>query len=431
MNARLPSRDRSASSGCWSRDDADGGGQPRDVRRDLLPVAWCSCQRRWIPRPASLYSRKMPSSADSGRKLFREEPPPEREIDVLRRALAVLRECVPATWRYRIEEEARRRDVVLDALVILEAPDGSSATLAVEANRLVATRDVPDQVERLRSMVSRAAIPSAVPMLVARYLPPSTRERLERDGVAYADATGNVRVAIDHPALFVRNVGEDHDPWRGPGRPRGTLKGAPAARVVRALVDFSPPYTIPRLIERSGASTGATYRVVEFLEEEDLLERKPRGPITAVAWRRLIERWSQDYGFQRSDVVQSFLFPRGVEAIPEALRSTKGNGYVLTGSLAAQSLAPYAPPRLAMIYVTDILIMTDRLGLRAVDKGANVLLAANRDDVSFIRAHNMDGVVTAAPSQIAVDLLTAPGRSPSEGRALLDWMEADEQQWRR
>ena len=98
---------------------------------------------------------------------------------------------------------------------------------------------------------------------------------------------------------------------------------------------------------------------------------------------------------------------------------------------AAQSYAPYAPPRLAMIYVTDITTMTERLGLRPVNKGANVLLAANENEVSFVRAERIDGVVVAASSQVAVDLLTAPGRSPSEGQALLDWMEADERRWRR
>lgn len=34
-------------------------------------------------------------------------------------------------------------------------------------------------------------------------------------------------------------------------------------------------------------------------------------------------------------------------------------------------------------------------------------------------------------SQVAVDLLTGPGRNPGEGVALLDWMEAHESQWRR
>lgn len=356
--------------------------------------------------------------------------PVAREVDVLRRSLGALKECIPDTWVWEVEEGARRGDVVFDALLTVEAPDGSSVTVAVEVRRLIATRDVSAQLERLRFRISRARIPSAVPMLVARYLAPSTRERLEKDGVAYADATGNLLLAVDRPAVLVRNVGEDRDPWRGPGRPRGSLKGAPAALVARALVDFAPPYIVAQLVERSGASIGATYRIVKYLEEEDLLEREPRGSITTVQWRRVIERWSQDYGFQRSDSVDSFLFPRGVEAVPEALRSVKDARYVLTGSLAAHPLAPYAPPRLAMIYVDDIPTMAERLGLRGVDKGANVLLAANRDDVAFVRAHSVDGVVSAAPSQIAVDLLTAPGRAPSEGQALLDWMEANEPHWR-
>lgn len=212
------------------------------------------------------------------------------------------------------------------------------------------TRDAPRALEQLRLQIDAAALDPALQMLVARYLPPPTRERLEREGVAYADATGNLRLEIDQPALFLRNVGADRDPWRGPGRPRGSLTGAAAARVIQALVDYSPPYTVPQLVERSGASTGATYRVVNLLEEEDLLEREPRGDITVVRWRRLIERWSEYYGFMRSEVVQSFLFPRGVEKVPEVLASAGELRYVLTGSLAAKSFAPYAPPRMAMIY---------------------------------------------------------------------------------
>lgn len=373
----------------------------------------------------------MLSSGDSGRGPFRDAQPPGRVSDVLRMALDIFRSCLPETWACQVESEVRRADVVLDAVVTLTAPDGSSTMLAVEAKRLVAVRDVADQLTRLRSLIDRAGLTEAAPMLVARYLPPSTRERLEREGVAYADATGNLCVAAERPALFIRNVGADRDPWRGPGRPRDTLKGAPAARVVRALVDFAPPYSVPELVERAGASTGATYRVVELLEQEDLLQRTPRGPISDVGWRRLVERWSQDYGFQRSDVVQSFLFPRGVEAVPEALRTLDESSYVLTGSLAAQAYEPYAPPRVAMLYVTDITEVADRLELRAVERGANVLLAANRDEVAFVRAEVLDGVVTAAPSQVAVDLLTGPGRSPGEGRALLDWMEANESRWRR
>ncbi len=373
----------------------------------------------------------MPVSASPQPYPYAEDSLLEREVDVLRRALAFVAQRLPPGWQLEVEEEARLGDLQVDALVELRAPDKSHVLLLVEAKRLLNARDVTsalEQLELVRTHMDRRA--NVVPMLVARYLPASTRERLQQRGVAYADATGNLYLAFARPALFMRDAGASRDPWRGPGRPRGSLNGPPAARVVRALVDFTPPFTVPQLVERSGASTGATYRVVEFLEQEALIERRRRGAITAVDWRALLERWSRDYGFQQSNTVASCLQPRGLPVLLEALRSLPDLRYALTGSLAAERLAPYAPPRLAMIYVDRIDQAAERLDLREVDSGANVLLATGDYDVTFERTQDMDGLRIAAPSQIAVDLLTAPGRGPSEGQALLDWMKANEPTWR-
>jgi hypothetical protein len=327
-----------------------------------------------------------------------------------------------------VEEQARTAAGRFGAIVTLEAPDGQEAILLVEVKRLISRRDVSTLLEQIRSRA--AELPSAVPLVVARYLSSATRERLEREGVAYADATGNRRLALERPALFVRNVGEDRDPWRGPGRPRGTLKGAPAARVVRWLVDFSSPYTVLQVAKGSGTSIGATYRVINFVEEEGLVAREPRGRISDVRWRALLKRWSRDYQFLDSGAVESLLFPRGLEALVDTLRGASDLEYVLTGSLAARNLAPYAPARFSMLYATDVEQTIERLGLRRVDAGANVLVARDREGIGFVRSRLQDGLRVAAPSQVAVDLLTGPGRSPSEGEALLDWMEAHEPEWR-
>jgi hypothetical protein len=84
-----------------------------------------------------------------------------------------------------------------------------------------------------------------------------------------------------------------------------------------------------------------------------------------------------------------------------------------------------------MIYVDNPKLLVDYAALRQVDTGANVLLATATYDVVFERAEYFDGTMMAAPSQVAVDLLTGPGRSPSEGDALLNWMESHEEKWRR
>jgi hypothetical protein len=199
---------------------------------------------------------------------------------------------------------------------------------------------------------------------------------------------------------------------------------------VRALVDFAPPITVPELARRSGTSIGATYRVVDLLERDALIERDPRAPIRAVEWRRLLERWSQDYGFQQSNTVQQYLHPRGLSHVLTGLAGTDAE-YAITGSLSAHRFVSYADARLAMLYVDEPDRLADELGLRPVDGGANVLVAASDYAVVLDRTARTDGLTYAAPSQTAVDLLTGPGRSPSEGHALLDWMETHEPAWRR
>jgi hypothetical protein len=375
----------------------------------------------------------MPSSVASRTSEYPNIPTPDREEDVLREAIAVLRDRLPATWSAEVRPKPDPvSDVGVDAELRLRVPDGSEAVVLIQAKRLLNTRDVPMALEALQQAAARRTGEEEVVVLLAsRYLATATRERIAAAGAGYVDVTGNVLVTIGRPALFLRDRGSDRDPWRGPGRPRDTLRGPPAARVVRALIDFAPPYTVPEISERSGASTGATYRVVDFLEGQGLLKRERYGPISEVEWRPLIERWSQDYGFAQSNTVQTFLEPRGLGALTEQLASQPDLGYVVTGSLAAQRVASYAPARLAMLYVRDLADVSEALGLRPTETGANVALATGTYDVVFDRSEMLGGIRMASLSQVAVDLLTGPGRNPSEATALLDWMADHESDWQR
>jgi hypothetical protein len=356
--------------------------------------------------------------------LLPDTDPLDREVDVLRRAVRLVADRLPRDWSIDLRER--------DGIATLKPPDHPGTILMVEAKRSVATDQLPAIIDRLR----RAAADidgggtAVVPMVVARYLGSGSREWLERHNVSYADATGNINLKIDRPAVFLRDRGADKDPWRGPGRPLGSLTGPPAARIVRALVDFAPPMTVPTLIKRSGASTGAAYRVAEFLEREALIGREPRGPITTVEWRAILERWSQDYGFQRNNTIGAYLHPRGLTAVFDQLRRSDGLRYAVTGSAAVQRLAPYAATRLATIYVDDMKRAAETLELRRTDAGTNVMLASSDYDVVFERTVTDDGITYVAPSQAAVDLLTGPGRGPAEAQAALDWMESNENGWR-
>ena len=352
---------------------------------------------------------------------------PETEAEVMRRGVALLEDRLPSWWRVRL---TAKPDGQIGALVEISDAGEDPATLIVEAKRVVQGKDV----SRLREKFDRLTwrFPRGQGLVVARYLSPPVRERLTEAGLSYVDATGNMRVEVDNPRLFISDRGADRDPWRGRGRPRGTLKGEPAAKIVRALSDFTGTWTVRELVGASQASTGATYRVVEFLEREGLVTRDDRGRINVFDWVQVLRRWSNDYGFTRNNEVTRWIAPRGIPALMERLSSSEeSERYAVTGSLAAAEWAPYAPARLAMVYVADSRKLSAQWDLRAADVGANVMLAQPEYEVVFERSvTNADGVAVAAPSQVVVDLMTGPGRNPSEAEELLEWMKRNEQSWR-
>jgi hypothetical protein len=262
----------------------------------------------------------------------------------------------------------------------------------------------------------------------APFLSPRTRELLAAAQLNYADLTGNLRLVMRQPSLYIEAEGAQKSPWREP-RPLQSLKGRAVARVVRALCDFRPPYNTSELAQRSGASLAVTSRVVNLLDSEKLLTKEGRGLVRDVAWPDLIRHWTRDYSVLGSNETGSFLEPRGLDALPKKLARAKAD-YAVTGSLAAQIPTSVAPARLAMIYTPDLAALADQLELRPAEKGANVILLEPFDPVAFERATRREGLNCAAYSQVAADLLTSPGRGPAEGEELIRWMGENESAWR-
>lgn len=357
-----------------------------------------------------------------------ESEAPETEAEIVQRAVSLLRDRLPTAWTIR---QMTSSDRAVDALIEVRDVEGTSTTLVVEAKRSVEGRNVAHVKDQLEQFTNRIA--GSRGLVAARYLSPPVRARLDQAGLSYIDATGNIRVQLDSPGLFVSDRGSDSDPWRGAGRPRGTLKGDPAAKLVRAIADFSGVWTVRELVDISKASTGSTYRVVEFLEREGLATRSDDGRVTVSDWEQVLRRWSNDYSFVGSNKVTRWIAPRGLPDLVERIGSIEApSTYAVTGTLAAAQRAAYAPARLASIYVADSDAAADAWDLRPADTGANVLLAVPKFDVVFDRSmrDKQSGIMFAAPSQVVVDLMTGPGRNPSEAEELLDWMKRNEQSWR-
>lgn len=363
--------------------------------------------------------REILCSVLTGTGLFLEQTAPPGERQLLAFAADAVVRALPPGWSLALDAKAQtptRR---------VTAPDGRSVGMPVEARALLDAREVPALAARFTGTGPR----TGTPLIVARYLSPRARAALVDAGMSYVDATGNVRVSVGDPGLFISIEGADRDPWRTPDRPTTTLRGVPAARVVRTLVDRRAPWRVRELATASGASLGSTSRTVALLAREALLNRGEAGEITSVDWPALLERWAADYELGRRRRIIGLLQPRALDTLAAPLRAY-GDTYAITGSMAAAQWAPYADGRAVLIYATDVDALRGQLGLREAPTRPNVLLIEADDDYVFDRSVERDGLRYAAPSQVVVDLLNGPGRNPEEGRELLRWMQAHEADWR-
>ncbi len=372
---------------------------------------------------------------------LKDVPAPSSERELLGSLELMLVDRLPDGWSIAIEREPQAQTPGSwrpDAYLVIEAPNKVRARLAVEARASLYPRDTYALSSEVGSLWLRPPVPkgrvASIPgvdgvLVMSRFLTARTRTMLESVGFSYADATGNLRIATRVPPIFIELCGAKSNPWAD-DRPLRSLRGPASARVVRALLEFRPPYPLRQLADTAGLPLGSASRVVALLVSEAVIERSGRGPIEKVDWKGLLRRWTEDYSLLEANRARFFLEPRGPRALEARLREFDAP-YAVTGSLAAARRAEVAPAALAAVYVPNIDKAATRLGLREAPTGGNVVLIEPLADVVFERTWDQDGITFAALPQVAADLLTSPGRGPAEAEALIVWMEGNQDAWRR
>lgn len=358
------------------------------------------------------------------------------ERAVLAQCTELLRGMLPKDWEVRSETPTGPSiPKSLDGQLRIAPPDGDAANFLIEVKRVLNRRDTDAVARRLKEATADA---STQGMVMAGYISPPLQEVLQGLGLSYVDTTGNAMVTAKRPALVLRDRGSSRNPFRDRGRPRASLGGEPAAKVVRTLVGERGPWTAREITTRSDVSTGATYRVFEYLQEEDLVTRTADKRFEVTDWTQLLRRWSRDYSFVDNSRVGRFIEPRGVPSVMKRLANERDPGfrYAVTGSVAAAEWAPYAPARAVFIYAEDAYRAAREWRLHPADadteQAANVIIGEPEYPVVFDNTSCSEGGYTiAAIEQVAVDLLSGPGRNPAEGEELVRWMQAHESAWRR
>lgn len=328
----------------------------------------------------------------------------------------------------------------------ITGPDGSQALLVVQAkDSALAAREALSTASQL---IGTAADVDGVGVVVAPYLSARTREVLQAQGLGYMDATGNVSLRLPQPAVMIYTEGARQNPDPPPGPHRG-MSGPRTATLVRELVDSRPPRRGRELATSTGLSEGYVSRLLELFADQALIRRR-RGLVADVDWEGLLRARATTTDVIKANQVVPVITRYGIagtlermgslEPIPDpsAIEASAAPPVLGTGTFAANHFAPIAVGGAPMFYVPTHPRAVDevcrQLGMLRVDQqtSAEILLLRPMNDVPRRRPHpeRVEGVPIAGLSQVALDCLSGPGRSPAAGEELLAWMRDHEQDWR-
>lgn len=359
-----------------------------------------------------------------------------QEAELVEAALKLLASRLPPGWTVERIEGQGAGTGEGDALFAFNTQGGMGMGSAiVEARPSFAAADVERLLGGLTRRLREAAGSRAI-LLVSDFLSPRTRQRLAEEDISYLDLTGNIRLVMQQPPIFVETAGADRRPSDKTSKRVAGLSGVKVGRVVRFLAEVVPPYGVNDIEEATGISRGYVSRVLERLADEALILRDSRGPVEAVEWPAMLRQRGQSVDLFRANTTRTYVAPNGARAVFESLpRSAIADTVVVTGSFAAVRKAPIAAPALLVMYLVpggalpkfeDI---ERELWLLPTDEAADVALLWPSNDRVVEDPWAADGVQFVNLPQLAVDCLGGSGRMPSEGDALLEWMQANTDEW--
>ena len=342
-----------------------------------------------------------------------------------------LREQLPPSWSVTFELEPALSEVGWrpDAVIILTTPtSGKHTRLLVECKSDITPRVAADAANQLSAYLSQT--PDAVGVVVAPWGSRRTRDVLRDSGIGFIDPTGNIDLVVGEPGLVIRVLGAEENPMsRRPTSPN--LRGPKAWSLMKTLIEVKPPYGVRELAAAVDTDPGYTSRVIRALEEERLVFRTRRGPITEVDWRALLSQLTSTYTLLDSNTTSTWIARTSIRGLPTKLAEQKlETRWAITGSLGANLLAPVAAPATAVIYADDPSGIARTLNLLPADAGADVILARPYGAAAMDRSWTAEGANYVSVAQLTADCLTGIGRMPAEGEALVEWMSTDEDRWR-
>jgi hypothetical protein len=295
-----------------------------------------------------------------------------------------------------------------------ESPDGGIDAVADSHGRRwlfeVKSSSRPGLVASAAGQLAARAYPDAVGVLVVPFMTPAGAKAAAERGLNWLDLSGNAH--IRDADLYISVQGRPNQ-FVARGRPSSPF--APKSSRITRMMLLEPQrwWRQKELADLTHLDDGHVSRIVRRLVGDLLLETRD-GHVRPSDPSLLLDAWSDEYRFERHDVIVGHASGAGIELARQLHhRLDEGDvAHAFTGLPAAWLLEPFARFRLNTVYVHgDPRDAAEQVGLRRNERGANVQLVGPNDQGVFAGQRVVDALPCVSPVQVYLDLRNLPERA--------------------
>ncbi len=286
--------------------------------------------------------------------------------------------------------------------------EGKQTEIIVDLRDSVSPKGLRSMCEQIRGRILKAS-ENTYPMIAANYFSEASIEVCKEFGIGCLDLQGNCHIAFD--SLYVEISGrKNENPAATTLRSAFSPKSSRVSRVL--LSDPGRWWQIQEVANAAEVSIGLVSNVkVRLLDEELLQELGKR--IRVKSPERLIKTWLEKYSY-RSNERREYYSLESSAALEISLAGACGEleiPYALGLFSGANKVAPFVRMEKVFAYISvNIDFVAERLGLKRVSSGANVVLLSPYDQGVFYGSRIVEGVQVASDLQLYLDLKTYRGR---------------------
>ncbi len=333
-----------------------------------------------------------------------------------------------------LEEQARTQipellahwlDVQVSELEIEREPKGvdfvvraGSRKFAVEWKSAGTVAVIKAAITQLQHYSRR--FPDLIPVIAVPFMGPAGRELCKEQEISWLDLSGNAHIAS--PGLRI-HIDGNANKFKRVGRPKNLFAPKSSRVVRRLLLNPSHAFTQRELANDTGVNEALVSRLVRELEAHGLIIRETSGAIMPKDPNLLLDAWHEGYSFRKHQIIDGFVAERSSDPILRGLSSTLKSSeikYAVTGLAGAWLLTHFANFRIVTFYLKSRPSnkLLQQIRFKEQDRGGNVWLVVPNDEDVFTGSSEREGIISAHPLQVYLDLKGHPERAKEAAEAV-------------